>query len=648
MVHIKRKNIQAIMLFLMLFSFFSYSVLGLIGCSDDDPPPAPPQEEPFEAGSKKENKAPLMQLIGDKVAMVGSELKFRVHALDTPDDFLTFKCQRMITDDDPPTPTNELLFGMDFNTDIDESNAAEFSWKPLVGQLGDHYLLFTVEDSGEVLMSDSEIVKIRVYPDDYKDEELKVELYPISGKGEVNLGIKITRPTESSTEDEGTTLSKIYDQETETEKFDVVLQEEGADPNPANSEVCFYPFAYEHYTILYLDFSGTMIADGGATLDAMIEAAKRFVRILAPTGEKIAINYFNLDIGSEPLLDDKGEFLSLENFTSLYGSGDPVTRLLMAESKMIETIDAKLDSLKGKTAEALEQSTNLYRTFQTGTNVLTAKASNWDKSGFGRKKGGAMVVFTNGKDTTGNPCPTLAPGSDHDIFAIGLGTAPYENLDENLGILAGANFYKSESDELNQIFETVAGKIASKAREEKGKWYYLTYYGPTDGGLSRRITVTVTDAIGRTGKGFDADKYPDGEDILDYGIVVRMVEKKLEDLEEGLKEVKLSYYDFDKDGYYSIGGGEDSLYDFDDYNPYKWNDLRDLAVEEIQFDEEGEIDCTATVGCMDFDGDGYYGCGCDLNLDCDDEEPGINPNMVDDSEDGFDQDCDGRTGPVSS
>ena len=70
----------------------------------------------------------------------------------------------------------------------------------------------------------------------------------------------------------------------------------------------------------------------------------------------------------------------------------------------------------------------------------------------------------------------------------------------------------------------------------------------------------------------------------------------------------------------------------------------DTHCDATHYCEDGR--CIPRIAdCIDFDGDGYgSGARC-LGPDCDDNDPGVHPGMVEDAsaycEDGIDQDCDG-------
>ncbi len=577
-------------------------VFQFAGCSSDDPPPSsPPKEEKvFDLTvTKGTNTAPLLHPIGDKIAYVGVPFSLTLSALDTPDDILTYDFYPVDLPNSEGkkyklnTADGTLIMDPDTGLPIvdwpDETavfNPTSRTFSWTPQQAGDYYFKATVADDGVTIMSASEFIRIRVCSVSVANESLAISLNTNDPNEPANLTLNMIAKTQTS----GVPINGLSPQDFDL--TDDTFFSTGSEWDSAERRFEILPATTD--VLLLLDLSGSIMDDGIDGMTELKTSTKKFVDYVLASGQSIAIYYFNSDADIQEIIDFQ--------VVQPYGKNLESVR---------QQLHGKLNSLERYVEE--NDSSNLYGAIIKGIATLDKRAVD------AATKVGSLVVFSDGRDTAGrkkySDALTAVTGSKHNVITVGINIANTDRtredrliIDEQRALGKNGAYMTVDKSELIKQFS----QAAFAARLENLKSYILAFCLTHRDGI-HSLTVSVKDASGNVPRygtatiSYSAAKFEGG--------CYTAVEKE-----------KVKYFDFDSDSYYSVPG---KLHDCNDLDPYNW----------IHCDD-----------CIDQDGDGYGGSGCDINSDCSDDlekEPYadlINPNMADTTEDGWDQNCDGLDG----
>ena len=244
------------------------------------------------------------------------------------------------------------------------------------------------------------------------------------------------------------------------------------------------------------------------------------------------------------------------------------------------TLKAQLDTLPNYVMSGA--STNLYGAFVEGLKKLSSYSTS--TLGTADLTAGSLVVFTDGTDMankyTYDAAKSAVDASQYNVFTVGLNTA---DLDAQVLTDLGKSGYYPASDvsALSDAFSTIATNIIA----DSSKYYVVVYCSAKRDANLHTATLVVTTSSGATGTAtyqFSANNFTDG-------------------CYDQVEAEKLQYWDADGDNYYSVSG---PLQDCDDSDPYNW------------------VSCST---CIDADGDGYKGTGCDRAADLWDNDASKHP-----------------------
>ncbi|NOY68592.1 MAG: VWA domain-containing protein [Deltaproteobacteria bacterium] len=280
------------------------------------------------------------------------------------------------------------------------------------------------------------------------------------------------------------------------------------------------PKDYSLYTIVMVDLSGSVAAND-ALMNDIKTSLKAFINPMLTNGQMVAIYVF--DSGIRMIADFTDDNTVLEG-----------------------TIDNLADYARTGT------SSNMYGAFIDGLNLLDG-AVNDDDAPY---VAGSLVVFTDGMDTTGRftyeETLSRVQNTSHSVFLI-LHADPGIKEAGKLEALAPAYYAVMDTVDINAVgtqFETIETNLKNKA----SKFYVLEYATPkrdNDPATVHTLDVQFTHGEKQKGKmsySYNAYYFTEGGYI--------QVEDK-----------KLSLYDADGDGYYSVDG---IMHDCDDTNIAIW------------------------------------------------------------------------------
>ncbi len=497
--------------------------------------------------------SPQIKDIGNKIALVGLPLAFSIEVMDLDRDKVTIEVRNLDRDKVTIADPN-LPEGAKFNS---ETNT--FTWTPEKQHVTEHPfydLEFVATDDGEPVKSSSDYVRIKVYDEQNISNELIVTIDKSEAITPANIKLELSVEDEHREPVPGLNI---------VDNFFVI--EDGAEPSIAESNLTMFPhhITSDLYTLIMVDLSGSITGKNMVDLKTALtnlinELYKDNEQVAKLEHKKTAIWYFQTAI--HQVIDFTNDKLSLLS--------------------AINSLDSYI--VPGAT-------TNLYGSFIEGIENLD------DTVPDPNDVPGNLIVITDGKDQAGKTSFDQAlakvKATKHKVWTVGIDTeefeeAPLKQLGEERCFLA-----ENYSELVEKLLEALMA-----IEWQNGKYYTLVYASPKRSGTPT-VEVEVEDSLERSGiisYNFSAGYFYDGG----Y---------------DQIEELKIQYYDFDGDGYYSIDG---PLHDCNDTDPDNWKS------------------CSTRV---DSDNDGYCGSGCDKNLDCDDNDSAINPSIEEIKEDGIDQDC---------
>lgn len=261
---------------------------------------------------------------------------------------------------------------------------------------------------------------------------------------------------------------------------DFIVTEDNAEISAFESDqtILAQNLAFELYTLLILDMSGSIINSGN--LPPLQAAAKAFVQAVAGK-QAVAIALFDGREELVPLTQDKDGKL-------LY-SADTAT------------LEASLEALTNY--QVVDNSTNLNGAIVKGLSALDQRIAAATKP----ISIGSLIVFTDGTDQAARVSEGGAlnhvRSTRHGVYAIGLGGETDQAFLTDVGKSGLA--LASDSQGLASAFSEISDQLARDA----DRFYLLGYCTPKRAG-THTITISVKDREGFMTASFNADGFEPG------------------------------------------------------------------------------------------------------------------------------------------